>query len=75
MSEVGTRDITLLNWDVLVSPGIPMATTDLPPGMKQAMFKAIASTLIYDKRDVVLVDAIDRDGSRCHIDKQTLKIL
>ena len=46
-----------LNWDVFVTPGIPIATSDLPPGMKQAMFQAIASTLIYGKRDAVLVDA------------------
>ena len=42
---------------MLVTPGIPIATSDLLPGMKQAMFQAIASTLIYGKRDAVLVDA------------------
>jgi glyoxylase-like metal-dependent hydrolase (beta-lactamase superfamily II) len=47
----------LLNWDVFVTPGIPIATSDLPPGIKQAMFQAIASTLIYGKQDAVLVDA------------------
>ena len=57
MTEVGTRDIQPLNWDVLVTPGIPIATSDLLPGMKQAMFQEIASTLIYGKRDAVLVDA------------------
>jgi hypothetical protein len=57
MTEVGTRDIPPLNWDVLVTPGIPIATSDLPPGLKQAAFQAIASTLIYGKRDAVLVDA------------------
>src|SRR5512133_481258 len=57
MTEVGTRDIQPLNWDVFVTPGIPIATSDLPPGMKQAMFQAIASTLIYGKQDAVLVDA------------------
>jgi len=57
MTEVGTRDIPPLNWDVLVTPGIPIATSELPPGMKQAMFQTIASTLIYGKRDAVLVDA------------------
>jgi glyoxylase-like metal-dependent hydrolase (beta-lactamase superfamily II) len=57
MTKVGTRDIPPLNWDVLVTPGIPNATSDLPPGMKQAMFPAIASTLIYGKQDAVLVDA------------------
>ena len=57
MTKVGTGDIPPLNWDVLVTPGIPNATSDLPPGMKQAMFPAIASTLIYGKQDAVLVDA------------------
>ena len=55
---VGSRDIQpSLNWDVLVTPGMPIATSDLPPGTKQVMFQAIASTLIYGKRDGVLVDA------------------
>jgi glyoxylase-like metal-dependent hydrolase (beta-lactamase superfamily II) len=56
MTEVGTRDTAPLNWGVFVTPGIPIATNDLPPDMKQAMFQAIASTLIYGKRDAVLVD-------------------
>ncbi|MGC2387371.1 MAG: hypothetical protein WA460_09855, partial [Nitrososphaeraceae archaeon] len=50
-------DTAPLNWDVFVTPGIPIATNDLPPDMKQVMFQAIASTLIYGKRDAVLVDA------------------
>ena len=57
MSDIGTRNIPPLNWDVFVTPGIPITTSDLPPGTKQAMFQAIASTLIYGKRDAVLVDA------------------
>src|SRR5688500_18031290 len=56
MTEVGTRDIPL-KWDVFVTPGIPIATSDLPPGTKQGMFAAIASTLISGRRDAVLVDA------------------
>jgi hypothetical protein len=44
MTEVGTGDSPPLNWDVHVTPGIPIDTSDLPPGMKQAMFQAIAST-------------------------------
>jgi glyoxylase-like metal-dependent hydrolase (beta-lactamase superfamily II) len=56
MTEVGTRDIPQLNWDVLVTPGIPVVTSDVPPGMKQRMFSPISSTLIYGKRDAVLVD-------------------
>ena len=50
-----------LNWDVFVTPDIPIATSDLPPGMEQAMFQTIASTLIYGKRDAVLVDAFMTD--------------
>ena len=57
MTEIGTGDVSQLTWDVLITPGIPIVTTDLPPGIKQAMFQAIASTLIYGKRDAVLVDA------------------
>ena len=47
----------LLNWDVFVTPGIPIVTRDLPPGVREAHFQAMASTLIYGMRDAVLVDA------------------
>jgi glyoxylase-like metal-dependent hydrolase (beta-lactamase superfamily II) len=57
MTNVQTRDIPDLNWDVFVTPAIPIATTDLPPTVTQAMFQAIAATLIYGKQDAVLVDA------------------
>ena len=57
MTEVGTRDIPPLNWDVLETPGIPNAMSGLLPGMKQAKFQAQASIIIYDKRDAVLDDA------------------
>jgi glyoxylase-like metal-dependent hydrolase (beta-lactamase superfamily II) len=46
-----------LHWDVFVTPGIPTVTSDLPPGTKQQMWSPISSTLIYGKRDAVLVDA------------------
>ena len=46
-----------LGWDVFVTPGIPIVTGDLPPGVTQAYFQAMASTLIYGARDAVLVDA------------------
>ena len=46
-----------LGWDVFVTPGIPIVTIDLPPGITQAYFQAMASTLIYGARDAVLVDA------------------
>ena len=32
MTEVGTRDILPLNWDVLVTPGIPIATSSCASG-------------------------------------------
>jgi glyoxylase-like metal-dependent hydrolase (beta-lactamase superfamily II) len=47
----------LLNWDVFVTPGIPIVARDLPPGLREAYFQAMASTLIYGIRDAVLVDA------------------
>jgi glyoxylase-like metal-dependent hydrolase (beta-lactamase superfamily II) len=56
MTEVGTRDVQQLNWDVLVTPGIPVVTNDLPPDMKQRQWSPISSTLIYGKMDAVLVD-------------------
>jgi len=46
-----------LNWAVFVTPGIPIVTSDLPPGMKQRLWSPISSTLIYGERDAVLVDA------------------
>ena len=55
ITQVKTRDIPL-NWDVFVTPGIPMVTSELPPGTKQGMWPPISSTLIYGKRDAVLVD-------------------
>src|SRR5437016_6141955 len=52
-----TSEKALLNWDVFVTPGIPIVTRDLPPGVREAYFQAMASTLIYGMRDAVLVDA------------------
>ncbi|HET6175566.1 MAG TPA: MBL fold metallo-hydrolase [Candidatus Sulfotelmatobacter sp.] len=46
-----------LKWEVFVTPGIPIVTRDLPPGIKEAYFQAMASTLIYGDKDAVLVDA------------------
>jgi glyoxylase-like metal-dependent hydrolase (beta-lactamase superfamily II) len=56
MTEVGNRDIAPLNWDVFVTPGIQIVTSDMPPGVKEVYFQAMVSTLIYGKRDAVLVD-------------------
>jgi glyoxylase-like metal-dependent hydrolase (beta-lactamase superfamily II) len=55
MTEIATQDI-LLNWEVFMTPGIPTITSDLPPDTKQQMWSPISSTLIYGKRDAVLVD-------------------
>jgi glyoxylase-like metal-dependent hydrolase (beta-lactamase superfamily II) len=55
-----------LNWDVFVAPGIPTVTSDLPPGTTQQMWSPISSTLIYGKRDAVLVDAfitVEQEGA------------
>jgi glyoxylase-like metal-dependent hydrolase (beta-lactamase superfamily II) len=46
-----------LNWDVFVTPGIPIVTPDRPPGVRETYFQAMASTLIFGIRDAVLVDA------------------
>jgi glyoxylase-like metal-dependent hydrolase (beta-lactamase superfamily II) len=46
-----------LNWDVFVTPGIPIVTKDAPPGVRETFFQATASTLIYGDKDAVLVDA------------------
>jgi glyoxylase-like metal-dependent hydrolase (beta-lactamase superfamily II) len=47
----------LLHWGVFVTPGIPIVTRDMPPGVQETYFQAMASTLIYGVRDAVLVDA------------------
>jgi glyoxylase-like metal-dependent hydrolase (beta-lactamase superfamily II) len=45
-----------LKWDVFMTHGIPIVTSDMPPGVKEVYFQAMASTLIYGKQDAVLVD-------------------
>lgn len=46
-----------MKWDVFMTPGIPIVTNDIPPGVKEVYFQAMASTLIHGMRDAVLVDA------------------
>ena len=55
--ETNTTRSALPNWDVFVTPGIPIVTPDKPPGVRETYFQAMASTLIYGVRDAVLVDA------------------
>jgi hypothetical protein len=47
-----------LKWDVFVTPGIPTVTTDLPPNTTRRTFSPTSSTLIYGRREAVLVDAL-----------------
>jgi glyoxylase-like metal-dependent hydrolase (beta-lactamase superfamily II) len=51
-----TKD-SFLNWEVFVTPGIPIVTRDRPPDIGETFFQAMASTLIYGNKDAVLVDA------------------
>jgi len=53
---MNTKD-SLLNWEVFVTPGIPIVTRDRPPDIGETFFQAMASTLIYGNKDAVLVDA------------------
>src|SRR6476659_2501947 len=46
-----------LKWDVFVTTGIPIAMAERPAGVRETYFQAMASTLIYGKRDALLVDA------------------
>jgi glyoxylase-like metal-dependent hydrolase (beta-lactamase superfamily II) len=45
-----------LKYEVFMTPGIPVAMAERPPGVRETYFQAMASTLIYGKRDAVLVD-------------------
>ena len=57
MSRIGTRN-TPLNWEVIVAPGLPVVTDELPPGAEQRMFSPVSATLIFGKHDAILVDAL-----------------
>ena len=46
-----------LQWDVFVTPGIPIAVHDKPADVRETYFQATASTLIYGEHDALLVDA------------------
>ena len=56
-TPVKTTETPVLNWEVFMTPGIPIVTPDRPPGVQETYFQAMASTLIYGARDAVLVDA------------------
>jgi glyoxylase-like metal-dependent hydrolase (beta-lactamase superfamily II) len=54
---MATSANSALQYEVYVTPGIPIVTPDRPPGVNETFFQATASTLIYGARDAVLVDA------------------
>src|SRR5262245_27300721 len=56
-SQSARSSAAVLNWEVFVTPGIPIVTRDKPPGVRETYFQAMASTLIYGTRDAILVDA------------------
>jgi len=45
-----------LNWDIFIAPSINYISSYLPPKEKQAIWSPISSTLIYGKKDAILVD-------------------
>ena len=58
-----------LSWKVFVTPGIPIVTSDLPPGQERRLWSPISSTLVSGKRDAVLVDTfITVDQNRALVD-------
>src|SRR5271168_189809 len=57
MSKTDTRSAPL-SWEVMVAPGRPVVTDDLPPGAKERIFSPVSATLIFGERDAVLVDAL-----------------
>ena len=57
MPKSSFADTPALNWEVFVTPGIPIVMANRPPGIQETYFQAMASTLIYGERDAILVDA------------------
>ena len=53
--EAAIRDNSL-KWDVFVTPGLPIKINSMPPGVTETFWQPTSSTLIYGKRDAVLVD-------------------
>ena len=54
-SSTKGKDISL-NWDVFMTPGITIRTNTPAPNTKETFWNPTSSTLIYGKRDAVLVD-------------------
>lgn len=56
-TEMTTPAHLPLEYEVYVTPRIPIVTPDRPPNVTETFFQVMASTLIYGKRDAVLVDS------------------
>jgi glyoxylase-like metal-dependent hydrolase (beta-lactamase superfamily II) len=56
-TSASTIGFPVLGWEVFVTPGIPIVTPDRPADVEETFFQAMAATLIYGKKDAVLVDA------------------
>jgi hypothetical protein len=52
-TEVATRRDIPLNWDVFVTPGIPVVNSDLPPGTKQEWISALDTIESLNARAVI----------------------
>jgi len=57
MNTIKDSQQAVLKWEVFVTPGIPVVASSRPADVRETHFQAMASTLIYGKRDAVLVDA------------------
>jgi glyoxylase-like metal-dependent hydrolase (beta-lactamase superfamily II) len=58
-----------LQWNVFVTPSIPVVTTDFAPGEHERPWPPISSTLIYGSRDAVVVDSfITAEQARAQAD-------
>jgi hypothetical protein len=62
MSGIAAGDLPL-NWNVLVTSGIPTVTSDLPPGASVRMFSPISSTLISCRIRAALACSIAGSGN------------
>src|SRR5258705_6053935 len=57
MDTIKSSQPDALKWEVFLTPGIPIVSSDRPAGVRETYFQAMASTLIYGNSDAVLVDA------------------
>jgi glyoxylase-like metal-dependent hydrolase (beta-lactamase superfamily II) len=57
MAGLRPRAQEALQWDVFMTPGIPIVASDRPKDVEETLFQAMASTLIYGEKDAILVDA------------------